>query len=265
MTWVVGTHVPSVAIMLADVRASTLSGDPFPFRLRKVHPIAGNIVMGFCGSVETGLSLVDIARAVNLERHLDRGVHTEDFLERFEGYLNTHFIRKFRGWNRQCILMLMGAIVHEGSTLGRPPLAARMFCEVWTCPATANRRVVRKRVAAGRVAHIGSGSDVPTYAEAALSLQDQEVLSGVAAWDHMVPGGTALVVSSFLHNTATSLALERTVSEELLTATCRFGEVPTFLGYMPPNGWPVRDSLHDLKSLREALTTKGLQSSHVLA
>lgn len=61
MTWVIGMsgHLLG-AVLVADVRVSFASGERD--MLRKLHPVAPNIVIGFAGSVAVGLDMVESLR-----------------------------------------------------------------------------------------------------------------------------------------------------------------------------------------------------------
>ena len=191
MTWIVGRAGPfGHAIGISDIRVTIPGIGEFDC-LQKIYRIAGNMALGFAGSVKIGLEVVaQLPIALNLEKENQQwnpfdiadffNVGTKQIYEKYAKEIpnpDTHF-------------MLFSA--HPTRNDGEAPWA-RCYVHRFRSP-----RFEPETAKPAAIVSIGSGSHINQYKEALRRLgEDAEVFQ----LEMGVPGGTGLGLMMSLMNT----------------------------------------------------------------
>ena len=195
MTWIVGRAGPlGHAIGISDIRVTIPGNGEFDC-LQKIYRIAGNMALGFAGSVPIGLEVVaQITTALNIEeeKKLWNPLYIADFFNVGTKQIFNKYSQKIP--NPDTHFLLFSA--HPTRNDGAVPWA-KCFVHRFRSPEF-EPEIAKQTI----IVSIGSGSQIDVYKEALLKLGE-----GIEVFqlEMGVPGGSGLGLMMSLTNTLENL------------------------------------------------------------
>lgn len=256
MTWIVGRAGPfGYAVGLSDIRVTLSDGAEFDC-LQKIYRIAGNMALGFAGSVQIGLEVVaQITTALNIEEENKKWnpFYIADFFNVGTKQIYEKHAQKLNNPETHFLVFSAHPTMNDGSA-PRAKCFVHRFCSPNFEPETAKQSAI---------VSIGSGSNIEPYKKALEKLgNDTEVFQLEMA----VPGGSGLGLMMSLTETLQALP-EPGISQYLQTVLVgrnsvrisnNFAFVKDSSGKKPINP-PIAQNFDDLKRI---LQKKGVSSIH---
>ena len=191
MTWIVGRAGPfGHAIGISDIRVTIPGNGEFDC-LQKIYRIAGNIALGFAGSVQIGLEVVaQITTALNIEEEnkLWNPLYIANLFTAGTKHIFNKYAQKIP--NPETHFLLFSA--HPTKDDGAAPWA-RCYVHRFRSPEFAPEIAQQSAIVS-----IGSGSHINEYKEALQTLGED---TGIFQLETGIPGGSGLGLMMSLTNT----------------------------------------------------------------